>query len=118
MSECSVCHGNNHVTYEDGSYMTCTACTGGEDLMEREEILIEARALITGDRAAQYGNAADNFNRISQGWSALLGVEISAHQVALCMMWLKMSRIAHKPGRDSFVDIAGYAALGWECADA
>ena len=69
--------------------------------MEREQVLIEARALITGDRAAQYGNAADNFNRIAQGWSALLGVEISAHQVALCMMWLKMSRIAHQPGQAS-----------------
>ncbi len=38
----------------------------------------------------------------------LLGVEVTAEQVCLCMVALKMSRQCHKPKRDNLVDGCGY----------
>lgn len=72
-------------------------------------VLQEAEDLITGDRADQYGKASENFNDIAAGWSVLFKTKVTAEQVALAMGWLKMCRFNHKPGRDSIVDLAGYA---------
>jgi hypothetical protein len=50
-------------------------------------------------------------------WAAYLGVPIAPHDVAAMMAMLKLSRIRWSPGkRDSWVDLAGYAACGWDCA--
>lgn len=85
--------------------------------MTRDEILQEAAELINGDRQAAYGPAKANFQRIADGWSVLLGVEVSPQQVALCMTWLKMARLVHQPGhKDSHVDAAAYIALAAELA--
>ena len=41
-----------------------------------------------------------------------LGVDISPAQVALCMIDVKLARLAHDPAHaDSAIDVAGYAAL-------
>ena len=37
--------------------------------MKRDEILKEAENLINGDRAKDYGDAEDNFERIATGWN-------------------------------------------------
>ena len=45
-------------------------------------------------------------------------VDIDATDVAMMMALLKIARIAGGAGtRDSFIDLAGYAACGGECAD-
>lgn len=45
-------------------------------------------------------------------------VYIDATDVAMMMALLKIARIAGGSGtRDSFIDLAGYAACGGECAD-
>lgn len=81
-----------------------------EDVADNpESILQEAERLINGDRAAQYGDAKENFGDIAKGWSVLFKTHVTAEQVAIAMIWLKMCRFNHKEGRDSIVDIAGYA---------
>jgi hypothetical protein len=86
-------------------------------MTEREQILAEAAALITGDRLAKYGDPALNFSRIAAGWSVILGKTIKPDQVALCMAWLKIARAVNGPHRDSYVDGAGYLALAAELSD-
>ena len=78
-------------------------------MSDTQTILEEAQGLIYGDRQASYGSATENFNKIAIGWSAITGNTISAEQVGLMMMWLKMARQLNKSSRDNLVDIAGYA---------
>lgn len=82
----------------------------------REEILDEAKALICGDRQEIYGPPAVNFLRIAKGWSVILGTAVTPDQVALCMAWLKIARLANGQHHDSYVDGAAYMALAAELA--
>lgn len=76
-------------------------------------VLDEADRTITGQRAQDYGEAKASFERVAAIWSAILGTPVTGQQVALCMVGLKVSRATTTPAhRDSYVDIAGYAALG------
>ena len=84
----------------------------------RVSILEEAKRLITEDRNKAYGEPKENHERIARGWSLIFNFHVTAHQVALAMMWLKICRLIVTPDhRDSHVDICGYAANGWECLD-
>lgn len=75
-----------------------------------ESVLHEAERLIHGARQGTYGHPADDFARTALHWQAVLGVEVSALQVALCMIGVKLSRLTTTPDhRDSIVDVAGYA---------
>ena len=77
--------------------------------MSNENVLEEANRLIYGDRAAAYRPVTASFERIAKFWSTILEIEVTAEQVGLCMIALKMSRQISKAGRDNIVDIAGYA---------
>lgn len=92
--------------------------TGGEPFMigrMRKKILKSADDLIDGQRARDYGDALEMHRRIAAGWSEILGVEVKAHEAALCMVWLKMSRLVETPDHeDSYVDAAAYVALAGE----
>lgn len=69
-------------------------------------------ANVIAERSAVYGDASSNMAAIAQRWSATLGREISPAQVVLCLLDLKLARLAHDPSHeDSAVDICGYAAL-------
>lgn len=84
----------------------------------REELLAEANALVNGDRNATYGPPTQDFERTAAMWSAYKGVQFEAHDVAAMMALLKISRLHWSPKkRDSWVDLAGYAACGFECAE-
>lgn len=81
----------------------------------RKKILKTAGDLIDGDRARDYGDALEMHRRIAAGWSEILGVEVSAHEVGLCMCWLKIARLVETPGHaDSYVDLVAYGALAGE----
>lgn len=83
--------------------------------MNCAEILDTAKNLITGDRHEQHGEAHQNFARIAALWSIILNTDIDAHQVALCMAALKISRSCSNPHLDdSYVDGCGYLALAGE----
>ena len=70
----------------------------------------EADRITNGDRKDVYGHPSVNFGNIAKLWSTYLQKEITAEQVAVCMILVKVERLRHAPGhRDSIVDIAGYA---------
>lgn len=80
------------------------------------DVLVQAEAVIHGDRAQTYGPAEDSFARIAELWSTYLDTKIDAYDVAMLMVLMKVSRSKHSIHMDNFVDIAGYAALAPRCA--
>ena len=84
-----------------------------------ESVLQEAERLIGGQRAADYGSAVDIFANIAKMWSVIMGVEFTAVQVAHAMIALKLCRSTNSKGvkRDDWVDICGYAQLGYNIAN-
>jgi hypothetical protein len=85
--------------------------------LHRAAILGAAAALTTGDRQDTYGSAAVEFARLGEVWGALLRLEepVPAATVAAMLTGLKLVRATANPGHvDSWVDAAGYAALGGE----
>ena len=87
--------------------------------MTRKELLDAAAGCVLHDRANQYGDVEDNFGRIAELWTKYLGVQLAPHDVAAMMVLLKIARLRANPHHDdSWVDLAGYAACGAECAGA
>jgi len=88
----------------------------------RAAILSEATELVTGDRNAQYGPPTQDFSRSAAalnayGYRGPEGRQLQAHDIAILITAVKISRLMWLPGkRDSWVDVAGYAACGYECA--
>jgi hypothetical protein len=67
---------------------------------------------VIAERSTQYGDAGGNMAAIAARWSATLGREITPAQVVLCLLDLKLARLAHDPTHeDSAIDVCGYAAL-------
>lgn len=82
---------------------------------ERSKVLSEADALINGDRQQEYGTPQVNFQRIADLWNVLIpGHTWTTGDVALAMLGVKLARAAQGYKRDTYVDIAGYAALAVE----
>ena len=81
------------------------------------EMFLRYVAQVIAERSTQYGDATGNMTAIARRWSATLGREISPAQVVICLLDLKLARLAHDPSHeDSVVDICGYAALLAEIA--
>lgn len=71
-------------------------------------IATEAVKLVTSDRQASYGHPSQNFGDTARLWSVILNTEVTAEQVALCMVQVKIARELHAPKRDNLVDAVGY----------
>lgn len=89
--------------------------------MKRDNLLREAEKLINGPRAKYYGDALSNHQRIAAGWNVIVTGAMTTHgeltpaHVALMMDWVKTSRLVESiDHEDSWVDKAGYTALGAE----
>ena len=80
-----------------------------------ESVLTEALRITSTDRQDDYGHPTDDFSRTADMWTDILasklsdGVCISAMDVPLCMIAVKLARQSHCHKRDNLVDIAGYA---------
>ena len=85
------------------------------ELSDRDDLLGAAKELVNGDREHDYGDPLENHQRIAKMWSAITGHEYTPETVALMMIGLKLARLSRRTNHfDSWVDVAGYAALGWE----
>jgi hypothetical protein len=99
----------------------------------RSNLLQEAEKIITVDRNKSYGEPDEDFQRIAaiasaMGFRVLKTVErpdgdtsefvaLAGSDVARFMIALKLSRLAwNSTHRDSWLDLAGYAACGYETA--
>lgn len=92
----------------------------------RAAALDEAKQLVTGDRNNQYGPPTQDFQRTASLLNALGYARVDAEgnvqdikpsDVAIIIAQVKVSRLMHSRGkRDSWVDLAGYAGCGYECA--
>jgi hypothetical protein len=69
------------------------------------------RVDIIEERGQQYGDAGHNHRRIAALWSAYLGTHVSAHDVAICMILVKVSRAKAGVNPDNYEDMAGYAEI-------
>lgn len=86
-------------------------------MSKENAVCTEAVGLVYGDRAADYGHPLDEYTRLGEMWSAIIGAPVSAEQAVLCMVALKVNRERNKPKRDNRVDIAGYAECLQKMAD-
>lgn len=83
----------------------------------RVYVLRVAESLITGARQEAYGDAVTEFQKVAAAWSIMFGWDVDPEQVPQAMVLLKMIRLQQSPTHvDSWVDIAGYTALGAETA--
>lgn len=99
-----------------------------DTVSHRESALNEAKHLIMGDRNAQYGPPTQDFRRTAEllnalGYRRVVEVndvqvaQILPSDVAIIIAQVKVSRLMHsRQKRDSWVDLAGYAGCGYECA--
>lgn len=97
--------------------------------LTRAAVLEKARACVCGEREEDYGSPEDNFGCIAELWEAYLRaacvspnaiVTVTPTDVAMLMALLKIARVGTSfvgGTADSFVDLAGYAACGAECAE-
>jgi len=88
--------------------------------MTKDEILDTAKALINGDRAKEYGDAYLTHARIAALWTTYIRsktADLKPVDVAMMLVLMKVARTIETPKDDSFIDIAGYAALAGEMED-
>ena len=72
---------------------------------------LQHTARVVAHRRDEYGEPEDLFEQVAKRWSLTLGSPVSPEHVALCLIDLKLARLAGNPGHlDSIVDVAGYAA--------
>jgi len=83
--------------------------------MKSNQILNRASVLVQGQREKDYGDKKENHNNIAKLWSAYLGISVTAHDVALMMVLLKMARTKlGQVSRDTYIDMSAYSAIAGE----
>jgi hypothetical protein len=86
---------------------------------ERSKFLTEVDGAINGERSTSYGDPSVGFSKTASMFNAVTGAEILPVDVVIFNIVQKLERLSHTPGhRDSWLDIAGYAALGAEVSAA
>ena len=81
----------------------------------RETVLDQAAQAVNGSRNEEYGEPFNDFQRVALMWTAAFDHYFTPEDVAKALILLKVGRLSHTPSHlDSWVDIAGYAACGWD----
>jgi hypothetical protein len=84
--------------------------------MKRDDFLRNAQA-VANARDIEYGSPNVSMLRIAKLWSEYLGYPIDPHEVAICMLLLKVSRISEQAEhKDSYYDLINYATIAAELA--
>lgn len=71
-------------------------------------VAVDAINLIDGDRHDLYGSYEENLSRIAGMWGNYLNVPVTAEDVALMMVLVKISRSRAGYSRDNTVDGVAY----------
>ena len=85
--------------------------------MKTREYLDTAGKIVTGQRQHDYGDKYQHHENIANLWSAYLDYNISALDVAICMLLVKVARLKPRPTEACYIDMAGYAAIAGEIND-
>ena len=86
-------------------------------MQKTKEILEQTIRILTGQRQQDYGDKVVNHRNIADLWSSYLNKKISPHDVAICMLLVKVARLKNRKTKDCYVDMAGYAAIAGEIND-
>ena len=74
--------------------------------------ILKHAAGVLAERTKIYGAPDKAMAAIAARWSITLGRPVTPAEVVLCMIDLKLTRLARDPRhQDSMLDIAGYAAV-------
>lgn len=135
LAPCTRCH--HSAAYHDVSIMKTVVASGKctqprckcvmydfdislmQDRLQAEltETLGAADPDILKEREKSWGNAEETHARIAKIWSGILDTEVTAYQVALCMMGMKLVRAEKNPSEpDSLIDVDGYNRIAQEIA--
>jgi len=83
--------------------------------VKRTGILRSAELMVSGKREEEYGSPEENFAVIAELWTTAFAVKFTSEDVAKAMILLKVARLMTGMGSDdTWIDIAGYAAIGGE----
>lgn len=81
------------------------------------DAMLRRAAAVVGERRKVYGDPRRSMEAVARRWSITLGHPVTPAQVVLCLIDLKLARLARDPSHeDSIVDVAGYAAVLGEVA--
>ena len=86
---------------------------------EALDVCATAADLFTGERKETYGDPLFEFGRIGAVWAGLLDLPapLEPHTVAAMLAGMKLVRSQASPlHRDTWIDLAAYAALGSDVA--
>ena len=79
--------------------------------MNGPEILEHAADVVTR-RRREYGDPGEVFEAVAKRWSLVFGTDVSAAQVVIALLDVKLVRLSRNPKHlDSIIDVAGYAAV-------
>jgi propanediol dehydratase large subunit len=79
------------------------------------EILLEAHRLVNGPRQKDYGHPADDYQKVSDIFYAISGIDLSVSDAIMFMVSVKLARLRTNLENgtihhDSLVDALGYLA--------
>ena len=84
--------------------------------MTHDELMKKAAELVA-PRGNVYGTIRENHDKIAMIASALTGIDLSAHDILMIMVAVKLSRIAKTPDHvDSYLDALNYLSFAGEIA--
>lgn len=105
----------------DTGKLSCPTCDEPMAVREVVDVLQQASNLVASDRHNVYGDPVANHERIAALVNVMLskklapGKTVTAKDVALIMVCVKLSRLVESPNHaDSFVDAAAYIAIASE----
>jgi len=83
--------------------------------MKTSQILQTAEKLVSIDRSKTHGDKKVNHQNIASLWSAYLDYPLTAKDVAILMVLLKLARTkAGNHNDDDYIDACGYSAIAGE----
>jgi hypothetical protein len=86
-------------------------CLGRAENFRPQFPPLQHAAGVVSNHRLQYGEPTELFAQVARRWSYTLGSQVTAAQVARCLIDLKLARLTNDPAHlDSIADVAGYAA--------